>query len=276
MQFPSRAPLARILCGRDIYICLVAVSSLQSRRPAPGFRKASTLTLWKPRTAGGMRWQSAAGQAHVVEREPCTPLNSIELPTAPSSLRPCRLIHSPFSSDPSWIQKSRRSPLPTFRWSSRTRASTACFRAILPRQIATGQVLYCGKPWSSSPGPHTYVSPTLYVEPLSVPTWNYIAVHACGTLELIEDEPGKEGVLSALIAAHEPAYLEKWQSMPEEFRRSMLAAIVGFRIPITRIEGKFKLSQNRLEAERRNVQSAHAAGTAGQQELAAWMARLIG
>ena len=46
------------------------------------------------------------------------------------------------------------------------------------------------------PGPHSYVSPSLYLEPLSVPTWNYIAIHAYGTLSLIEDEPGKEALCS--------------------------------------------------------------------------------
>jgi len=124
------------------------------------------------------------------------------------------------------------------------------------------------------PGPHSYVSPTLYVDPISVPTWNYIAVHACGTLSLIEDEPGKDALLTGLIQAHEPSFAEKWRQMPSDFRRSMLAGIVGFRIAITRIEGKFKISQNRDEAERRNVQAAQAIGTSDQQELAAWMALL--
>ncbi len=125
------------------------------------------------------------------------------------------------------------------------------------------------------PGPHSYVSPTLYVEPLSVPTWNYVAIHAYGTLSLVEDEPGKEAILSGLIEIHEPAYLERWRAMPAGFRRSMLAGIVGFRIPIARIEGKFKLSQNRTAAERQNIRSAQASGTADEQALAAWMARLI-
>jgi transcriptional regulator len=126
------------------------------------------------------------------------------------------------------------------------------------------------------PGPHSYVSPTLYVDPLSVPTWNYIAVHAYGTLALIEDESGKDALLSGLIQANEPASAEKWRTMPDSYRRSMLAGIVGFRIPITRVEGKFKISQNRDETERRNVQAAQAGGTPDQKELAAWMARLIG
>jgi transcriptional regulator len=124
-------------------------------------------------------------------------------------------------------------------------------------------------------GPHSFVSPTLYVEPLSVPTWNYIAVHAYGALSLVEDEAGKDALLKGLIQLHEPAYAERWQQMPAGFRRTMLAGIVGFRIPITRIEGKFKISQNRAPEERRNVQASQAAGTPDEQALAAWMERLI-
>jgi transcriptional regulator len=115
----------------------------------------------------------------------------------------------------------------------------------------------------------------LYVEELSVPTWNYIAVHAYGTLELVEDGAGKATLLAGLIQANEPAYAERWNAMPDGFRRTMLAGIVGFRIPIARIEGKFKISQNRAPQERANVQAAHAAGTPDEQALAAWMARLI-
>jgi transcriptional regulator len=124
------------------------------------------------------------------------------------------------------------------------------------------------------PGPHSYVSPSLYVEELSVPTWNYIAIHAYGVLSLVEDEAGKESLLFGLMQANEAAYAEKWRAMPDGYRRTMLAGIVGFRIPIARIEGKFKLSQNRAEPERRNVYTAHAVGTADEQALAAWMARL--
>jgi transcriptional regulator len=126
------------------------------------------------------------------------------------------------------------------------------------------------------PGPHSYVSPSFYVDPLSVPTWNYIAVHAYGTLELVEDEPGKAQLLAGLIHTHEPAFADKWHAMPAGFRSTMLAGIVGFRIAIERIEGKFKISQNRDPEERRNVHAAHAAGTADQQALAEWMERLGG
>ena len=123
-------------------------------------------------------------------------------------------------------------------------------------------------------GPHSYISPAQYGDPLSVPTWNYIAVHAYGTLSLIEDDPGKEALLKGLIEIHDPAWYEKWLAMPDGFRRTMLAGIVGFRIPIARIDGKFKISQNRKPEERRNVHAAQAAGTPDEQALAAWMERL--
>lgn len=125
------------------------------------------------------------------------------------------------------------------------------------------------------PGPHSYVSPSLYAEELSVPTWNYIAIHAYGTLELIEDDAGKDVLLAGLIQANDAAYSEQWRNLPDGFRRTMLAGIMGFRIPIARIEGKFKISQNRPEVDRRAVHDAQAAGTPDQRSLAAWMQRLI-
>jgi transcriptional regulator len=132
-------------------------------------------------------------------------------------------------------------------------------------------------------GPHSYVSPSLYVEKKSVPTWNYIAVHATGTLHLIEDEAGdqaanhalKDALVKNLIAVHEPSYAEQWNELPIGYRISMTSGIVGFRIPIRRIEGKFKLSQNRPEQDRSNVYEAHAAGSPDQRALAEWMRRLI-
>lgn len=125
------------------------------------------------------------------------------------------------------------------------------------------------------PGPHAYVSPTLYEEPLSVPTWNYVAIHAYGVLTPVEDEPGKEAILSGLMRTYEPAFRDKWLAMPAGYRRTMLAGIMGFRIPIARIEGKFKLSQNRSGGERSKIHAAQMSGTADEQALAGWMVRLV-
>jgi transcriptional regulator len=125
------------------------------------------------------------------------------------------------------------------------------------------------------PGPHSYVSPRLYTEELSVPTWNYITVHAYGTLELVEEDAGKNQFLEELIEVHDPAFLERWRGMPAGFQRTMLAGIMGFRMPIARVEGKFKISQNRAPEERHNVEAAHANGSDDERELARWMARLM-
>lgn len=124
------------------------------------------------------------------------------------------------------------------------------------------------------PGPHSYVSPANYVEELSVPTWNYIAVHAYGKLTLVEDDAGKEALVEGLVAINEPRYLEQWRSLPEGYRRTMLAGIIGFRIPVERVEGKFKLSQNRKEQERLNVHETQTVGSSDERELAGWMEQL--
>jgi len=97
-----------------------------------------------------------------------------------------------------------------------------------------------------------------------------------GRLSLVEDEQEKDELLLGMIRANEPPFAEKWRAMAEDFHRSMLGGIVGFRIPITRIEGKFKLSQNRIEVDRHTVEAAHAMGDDDQRELAGWMARLRG
>lgn len=125
------------------------------------------------------------------------------------------------------------------------------------------------------PGPHSYVSPSLYTEALSVPTWNYIAIHAYGTLEVFEEDAMKNELVEELVGIHEPAFLERWLTMSGNYRRDMLGGIVGFRIPIVRIEGKFKLSQNRAAEERRNVYETQAAGSDDERELARWMQRMI-
>ncbi len=106
-------------------------------------------------------------------------------------------------------------------------------------------------------GPHAYISPSWYEVELSVPTWNYAVVHAYGLPRLIEDEEELYKLLKTLIETHE-AYIEKpWPfQLPDDYLQKMMRGIVGFEIEITRLEGKFKLSQNRTEAERENVIAA--------------------
>ena len=123
-------------------------------------------------------------------------------------------------------------------------------------------------------GPSAYISPAHYDTQLAVPTWNYIAVHVYGTLSLIDDHTAKDALLKRLIAQHEPGYAAQWRGLPEDFQDKLLGAIVGFRIHVTRWEGKFKLSQNRPAAERTRIRSAFAEGSADEQALARWMGQL--
>ncbi len=103
-------------------------------------------------------------------------------------------------------------------------------------------------------GPHVYVSPSWYEASQVVPTWNYVAVHAYGQLELIEDRIEVESVLARMVAVYEAGQPQPWRlDEPAEFVDRMLRQIVAFRIPITRLEGKWKLNQNRPAEQRQRV-----------------------
>jgi transcriptional regulator len=105
-------------------------------------------------------------------------------------------------------------------------------------------------------GPHAYVSPTVYEKLESVPTWNYIAVHAAGVPRAVEagESPAIiEAMLDSMISQYDAAYREQWRSLPEPFRQGMMRGIIGFEMVITRLEGKYKLSQNRSHADQRAV-----------------------
>ncbi len=105
-------------------------------------------------------------------------------------------------------------------------------------------------------GPHAYISPQHYAKHESVPTWNYIAVHAYGAAQLVTDEQGKLAALAGLIAATEASYQQHWNSLPAHFQQGMLNGIVAFTIAINRLEGKYKLSQNRPEGDQERVATA--------------------
>ena len=103
-------------------------------------------------------------------------------------------------------------------------------------------------------GPHHYVSPAWYARHPSVPTWNYAVVHAQGRPTLIEDREGLAVLVRDLVTRHEAASPEPWKmDLPPDYQDKMLSAIVGFEIEITRLDGKFKLSQNRPVGDRQLV-----------------------
>lgn len=99
-------------------------------------------------------------------------------------------------------------------------------------------------------GPHGYISPSWYVDPLNVPTWNYAVVHVRGQAKLFHEESKIEEILTQLVDHHESRFGQPWKyELPDDFRSSLAKAIVGFEIEILSIEGKFKLSQNRSEQD---------------------------
>jgi len=102
-------------------------------------------------------------------------------------------------------------------------------------------------------GPHAYISPSLYEIRESVPTWNYAAVHVYGKGRVVNDEAQTRQTLEDLIAQFDSSYLPQWQSFSNEYRERMQRHIVAFEIVATRIEAKFKLSQNRTKTEQEKV-----------------------
>lgn len=123
-------------------------------------------------------------------------------------------------------------------------------------------------------GPDGYVSPSHYDHQLNVPTWNYLAVHVHGELQLIDAPAAKDALLKRLIGQHEPGYAAQWRGLPEDFQQKLLGAIVGFRIQVRSWEAKAKLSQNRSAVERARIVAHSEIGTAKERELAQWMHRL--
>lgn len=98
--------------------------------------------------------------------------------------------------------------------------------------------------------PHAYISPTLYEKRESVPTWDYIAVHAYGRVRQLEGEADMVRALEQLIATYEPTYQAQWESLPDSFKAGMIRGIVAFEVEVTSLQGQQKLSQNKTEAER--------------------------
>jgi transcriptional regulator len=107
-------------------------------------------------------------------------------------------------------------------------------------------------------GPHAYISPRWYAGGPSVPTWNYVDVHAYGTVRLIKDDDWLRGLLRRLSERHEAGSPAPWriEDLPEAYLEGMVKGIIGLDIAVSRLEGKFKLSQNRPAADRPRVIAA--------------------
>lgn len=103
-------------------------------------------------------------------------------------------------------------------------------------------------------GPHAYISPSWYEADNVVPTWNYLAVHATGVLQAIHDRDSLYKIVSDGVAVYERSMPNPWR-LPSsgDYLERMLRGIVGFRVEIARLEGKWKLSQNQPEERRAKV-----------------------
>jgi transcriptional regulator len=137
-----------------------------------------------------------------------------------------------------------------------------------PNGVLYGHLSKANRQWKLRPaseglalftGPDAYVTPSWYATKREtgkvVPTWNYVAVHAYGTVEFFEDERRLHELVSRLTARHESDFAQPWAvtDAPDAYIRSQLKGIVGMRLAITRLEGKRKMSQDESMEDRLGV-----------------------
>jgi transcriptional regulator len=121
-------------------------------------------------------------------------------------------------------------------------------------------------------GPHCYISPNWY-ESRNVPTWNYAAVHVYGTAELVTDKNAIQDIVLELSDTHERPLPDPW--IPD-YDEAMLNAIIGFRFNVSRIQGKYKLSQNKSEADRQGaIDALQSAGSENELAIASLMQQTL-
>ena len=119
-------------------------------------------------------------------------------------------------------------------------------------------------------GPHAYVSPRWYEEQERVPTWNYAAVHAYGVARVISDRQEKHASQRRLVAALDPQWLPRFDALSPKYVEGMLEGIVNFEIAVTRLETRWKLSQNRSRREQQLIAAElDKSGDSGERALAA-------
>ena len=126
-------------------------------------------------------------------------------------------------------------------------------------------------------GPDAYITPSWYATKRQtgkvVPTWNYVAVHAYGTVEFFDDTDRLRAIVTRLTERQESARAAPWavSDAPADFIDGMLKGIVGFSLPIVRLEGKWKMSQNRPAEDRAGVVTGLEAD--GREDVAALVSR---
>jgi transcriptional regulator len=122
-------------------------------------------------------------------------------------------------------------------------------------------------------GPHAYISPSWYAEKQTVPTWNYTAVHVYGRFSILHEAKELKQLIVDTVKFYEPES-ELLQHLDEQYYEQMLQGIVGFQVEIARIEGKYKLSQNKsAETQQRIIDALRSSADPEAVELADFMDR---
>jgi len=122
-------------------------------------------------------------------------------------------------------------------------------------------------------GPHAYISPSWYAIAPAVPTWNYATVHVYGQLNVLSENRTSE-LVDLMVDTYESKRLSPWPyDLPQDFREKMLRGIVGFEMAIARIEGKFKLGQNRSAGDQEQMLSHLNSGGPDALRLAEFITR---
>lgn len=102
-------------------------------------------------------------------------------------------------------------------------------------------------------GPHGYVSPTNYLSENQVPTWDYIAIHVYGEVQMLREVADKKEMLEKTIEVFEPSYMSQWKKVEGSYGASLMDYIVAMKIKVNKIEATFKLSQNKKPIEIENI-----------------------
>jgi transcriptional regulator len=160
-----------------------------------------------------------------------------------------------------------------------TQADSIILRAHFAKANSQWQALADGETLIIFSGPHAYISTSHYDKFESVPTWNYIAVHAYGHAKLVhytDDPQAMTHLIEEVIQATEPAYMAQWHGLSDKYRDGMMNGTVGFEMVVTRLDAKAKLSQNKHPHEQEKIihtllahedDSAVAVGEAMQNRL---------
>ena len=118
-----------------------------------------------------------------------------------------------------------------------------------PRTRDIARSLYSGIRNLPLVSPHGHTEPRWYAEKERVPTWNYAAVHAYGKVRGLHEPADKRAAVAGLVACHDPQWLPEYERLSETYMSGMLNGIVAFEVEVTRLDTRWKLSQNRGRQE---------------------------